>query len=79
MPKLDLRQVLVYNIFQDLTGSRNYSMSGAPLPIPYPVFSCYCADFNIRGAETIGQRWRQIQMLDGVYLEHMAEKSKKTK
>lgn len=74
-PRLDVRQVRVYNAFQSVTGSRNASMSGV-LPIPISEIRAYCDLYQIRDAEKIETLVERIQFLDGVYLEHVAEKSK---
>lgn len=47
-----------------------------PLPIPIQVFESYCRLYNIHGVEKIELLHDRISFLDGVYLEHVAEKSK---
>lgn len=60
-----------------MAGSRRVSMSGA-LPIPISEIQSYCRLFNIHDVEKIEKLVDRITFLDGVYLEHVAEESKKS-
>ena len=75
-PQLDFRQVQFFNAYQQLAGSRNVSMSGA-MPIPVSEMQSYCSLFKIHNVEHIETLVDRITFLDGVYLEHAAEQSKK--
>lgn len=58
-----------------MAGSRNVSMSGV-LPIPVQAFEAYCSLYKIHDVEKIEALHDMIDFLDGVYLTHVAEKSK---
>jgi hypothetical protein len=75
MPQLDVRQVYFWNAYQQLTGSRRVSMSGA-LPIPISEIRAYCELFKIHDVEDIESLLNGINSLDQVYLDYVAEKSK---
>ncbi len=77
-PQLDTRQIYFYNAYQEISGSRNFSMSG-PLPIPVSEILAYCTLYKIHNVEKIEMLKRRITFLDGVYLTHVAEKSKSKK
>lgn len=77
-PSLDLRQVFYYNVYQEVTRSRNAGAGGA-LPIPVTEILAYCELFYIAQLEERTRLFRYINRLDDAYLDHVAEKSKSQK
>lgn len=75
-PQLDARQIYFYNAYQWVASSRNVSMAGA-LPIPIQAIEAYCNLYKIHDVEKIEVLHERISFLDGVYLDHVAEKNKK--
>ena len=67
-------------IFEDLSSSRSFSMSG-PLPVPVSEIKSYCEMFEIDGVSLRSRVLRQVQNLDRAYLtilqKHRAENDKK--
>lgn len=54
-------------IFEELSSSRNFSMSG-PMPIPVSEIKSYCEMFEIDGVSLRGRVLRQVQGMDRTYL-----------
>lgn len=53
-------------------------MAGA-MPLPISECRAYCELYKIHDVEIIDTLVSRIMFLDGVFLEHMAEKSKEKK
>lgn len=71
-PTLIKRWHYAKTIFDDLSGSRNYT-AGGPANIPYPVYSMYANDRCFSTEELIDV-WEDLAIIDSIWLSKVAEK-----
>jgi hypothetical protein len=55
-------------IFQELAGSRGYSQSGTPLPLPLSEIRAYCDFFEITSLQEKTLLWKMIRRLDSAFV-----------
>lgn len=75
-PVLDFRQHYYYAAYRALSRSRNVAMT-QPLPIPISEILAYCILFQIDNLTEREQILRTVNLLDDVYLEHVAAQQAK--
>jgi hypothetical protein len=63
-PTLTPNQWYYREVFEELSGSRQYTMDGMPLPIPMSELLAYCELFGIEGIETRYRLYRMIRAQD---------------
>ena len=72
-PELDYPQTFMYNMFNELSGSRGMSSVG-PLGIPITEIKAYCEFFEVRNLDEKAHIFRFVSHLDGVYLKFVTDK-----
>jgi hypothetical protein len=71
-PSLDQRWFFAKSVFDDLSGSRNYT-AGGPANIPYTVYSMYAHDRGFSQLDLIDV-WEDLSLIDSIWLTKVVEK-----
>lgn len=65
------------DIYDEIAGSRQYTMNGEPLPIPISELLAYCEMFGIRRLEEREKLLRMVRAMDRAYLDVIREQAQK--
>lgn len=71
-PELHRRWHYVKEVFDDLSGSRNYTMGGAA-NIPFSEFYLYAQAYGFSSGDLIDV-WQDLRIVDSIWLSKSAEK-----
>lgn len=75
-PTLNQRWVFPKSVFDELAGSRQFSMNG-PLEIPITAFTSYAAMYGFTRQEAI-ETWEDVAVIDSVWLIEVGKRKKAT-
>lgn len=73
-PVLGVNLLYYRNIFAQLSDSRQYSQSGAPLPIPISEYVAYCEFFGIRALTERERFFKMVRAQDTTYVRYTSDK-----
>lgn len=74
-PVLDERWSYAKEVFDDLSGSRPYTMSG-PLPIPVSEYAAYAAGHKFNSLEWV-EVFEDLQIIDTIWLDEISKRQPK--
>lgn len=73
-PVLTKNQWFYREVFDELSGSRAYSMEGMPMPIPISEIAAYCDLFCIDGLELRQRIFLMVRAQDAGFRKVMRDK-----
>ena len=73
-PELHQRWHFAKEVFDDLTGSRNYTVEG-PANIPITAYDCHARGYGFTPSEW-RSNWEDLRTSDTVWLEERAKRKK---